>query len=285
MRKLLMLKGLPASGKSTYAHELVRDGWTRVNKDDIRAMLHGGKWSRNNEKEVVSARNVIILSAMAQGKNVVVDDTNYHPSHEEKFREFVSLEQFKDQYQFETRAFDTDVEECIKRDLHRGDKAVGEQVIRKMWRENIAPVRARHEGPKDSPAVIFDIDGTLAKMNGRSPYDYTTVDTDLPVPEVVNLLSMFRTQGYKVLVFSGRQSSCREMTLEWLKKQGVEFDAFEMRNEYDLRKDYVVKQEFYDKYKGSFDIKYAVDDRLQVCRLWHELGLCLLKVGDPDLEF
>lgn len=35
MSKLLMLKGLPASGKSTYAKELSDKGWIRVNKDDI----------------------------------------------------------------------------------------------------------------------------------------------------------------------------------------------------------------------------------------------------------
>lgn len=39
MPKLLVLKGLPASGKSTYAKELVNKGWKRVNKDDLRAMI------------------------------------------------------------------------------------------------------------------------------------------------------------------------------------------------------------------------------------------------------
>ena len=40
MKKLLMLKGLPASGKSTYAKELVKEqGFVRANKDDLRAML------------------------------------------------------------------------------------------------------------------------------------------------------------------------------------------------------------------------------------------------------
>ena len=58
-----------------------------------------------------------------------------------------------------------------------------------------------------------------------------------------------------------------------------------MRTKDDNRKDSEVKREFYDELKDRYDIKYVVDDRLQVCRLWWELGLCLLKVGDPDLEF
>ena len=50
--KLLLLKGLPASGKTTFAKELVRsDGnWIRVNKDDLRNMLHGGKWQSSRER-------------------------------------------------------------------------------------------------------------------------------------------------------------------------------------------------------------------------------------------
>ena len=50
MSKLLILKGLPASGKSTYAKELVSKGWKRVNKDDLRSMIDGGKWSKKNEE-------------------------------------------------------------------------------------------------------------------------------------------------------------------------------------------------------------------------------------------
>ena len=38
--KLLVLQGIPASGKSTYARELVKNSgaWVRVNRDDLRNM-------------------------------------------------------------------------------------------------------------------------------------------------------------------------------------------------------------------------------------------------------
>ncbi len=56
MPSLLMLKGLPASGKSTYARKLVADSqshkrkWKRANKDDLRAMIDDSNWSKTNEK-------------------------------------------------------------------------------------------------------------------------------------------------------------------------------------------------------------------------------------------
>jgi len=37
--------------------------------------------------------------------------------------------------------------------------------------------------------------------------------------------------------------------------------------------------------KGKFNVNAVFDDRLQVCRMWHELGLPLFRVGDPDADF
>ena len=79
--KLLALRGLPASGKTTYAKELVNKGWVRVNKDDMRAMLNNSKFSKDNESYILSLRDEIIISSLVQGKNVVVDDTNLDPKH------------------------------------------------------------------------------------------------------------------------------------------------------------------------------------------------------------
>lgn len=277
--KLLMLRGLPASGKSTYAKELAKEGWTRTNKDELRQTLHGGKWSSGNEKQVIAVRDAIIEDALGRGRNVVVDDTNFHHSHE------VRLEQLGEKYkaEFEVMDFDTDVEECIRRDLKRPE-SVGENVIRKMWRENGGMVQPRYlsGGPK---AAIFDVDGTLARMDGRGPFDWGKVGSDFPVQEVIDLLGLFRGDGYAVLVFSGRDAVCRADTEQWLRENGIAYDELRMRPEGDNRKDVEVKKEFYEELKDRYDIVYAVDDRPQVCRLWHELGLCLLKVGDPDLEF
>ena len=51
--KLLCLKGLPASGKSTYAKELESKGWGRTNKDDIRK-LDFPNYEFKDEKKVIA---------------------------------------------------------------------------------------------------------------------------------------------------------------------------------------------------------------------------------------
>jgi len=74
---LLVLMGLPGSGKSTYAKELVAKGWKRVNKDDIRAMIDNSKWSKENESDVQKVEVAIAVGFLNAGKNVIVDDTNF----------------------------------------------------------------------------------------------------------------------------------------------------------------------------------------------------------------
>ncbi len=278
--KLIMLRGLPASGKSTYAKELVKEGYVRTNKDELRKLLHGNKWSSSNENQVLEVRDAIISAALSRGRNVVCDDTNFHPPHEEALRELAG----KYKAEFEIKSFDADVAECIKRDLHRGESAVGERVIRRMWRQYIAPVQERYVNTLGAKAALFDIDGTLAVMGKRSPSAWKEVGIDGVNAPVRDLLLMMQAD-YKILVFSGRDSICRSETEEWLALHGIRYSELHMRPEGDMRKDVEVKREFYDVCKERYDIIYAVDDRPQVCRLWHELGLTLLKVGDPDAEF
>ena len=126
--KLLMLYGIPASGKSTYARKLVEQGnWVRVNKDDLRDQLHNGKWSRANEKIILKARDAIIEVALRNGQNVVVDDTNLHKMHQETFRALAA----NHGADFDMKFFYVTVEEAIERDLNR-ERTVGEHVIRTM---------------------------------------------------------------------------------------------------------------------------------------------------------
>ena len=76
--KLLMLKGLPSSGKSTFCKKINSKGVERVNKDELRAMIDDSKHSKSNEKEIIEARDLIIIHFLDNNYNVVVDDTNFH---------------------------------------------------------------------------------------------------------------------------------------------------------------------------------------------------------------
>jgi hypothetical protein len=47
-----------------------------------------------------------------------------------------------------------------------------------------------HQNKSLESVIIVDIDGTIAKMNGRSPYDITRVSEDLPIWDIINLVKL-----------------------------------------------------------------------------------------------
>ena len=287
MAKLLMLRGLPASGKSTYAKELVdKGGWTRVNKDDLRAMMHNGKHTKGNEAMVIKARDEIVIKALNKGHNVVVDDTNFNPIHEQRMWEIAKM--YK-KCTVTTRFFDTPLEECIARDLKRPN-SVGERVIRRMYNENLREQPEQYTPKPGLPeAIICDIDGTLAHMNGRSPYDYTKVSTDTIDEVVRGLVDNEAAKGTKILIVSGRDDTCRPDTEAWLKEHGVTYDTLLMRDSTRVREDggkvsdVIIKREIFDKYiRDKYNVLYVLDDRNQVVNQWRAMGLKCLQVAEGD---
>ena len=184
--KVLFTKGLPASGKSTWAKEFCSKNidWIRVSRDDIRNM-RGKYWIPKQEKLITAIERSCILVALGFEKNVVVDATNLNEGFKNNLIELI-----KSHYpdtEIETKYFEIDVDEAIKRDLKR-DASVGEAVIRGMYDKYLAPAPVIYKEDASLPkAVIFDVDGTLAKMNGRSPFEWKRVKEVLPKEEIIKL--------------------------------------------------------------------------------------------------
>ena len=77
MPKIIMCKGLPASGKSTWASDFValNRNWKRVNKDDLRSMVQGGAWSGKMERQILKTRDTLIRQWLGEGFNVIVENS------------------------------------------------------------------------------------------------------------------------------------------------------------------------------------------------------------------
>lgn len=135
------------------------------------------------------------------------------------------------------------------------------------------------------PVIICDIDGTAAKMTGRSPYDYTKVSSDVPNEPVRTVLCMLHKCGYKVLYVSGREGSAqvRQDTEHWLLRHSFPRGPLYMRPEGDYRPDDVVKMEIYeDDIAPDYDVFVVFDDRNRVVDMWRDLGLTCFQVAEGD---
>jgi len=276
MKKVIIMKGLPGSGKSTYAKQLLKEkpnSYKRINRDALRAMFDDNYNTRGNEKFIKKMRDVLILEALKAGKHVIVDDTNLSEKHLSRFK------QMAQQYQKETgepieviiKEMETSLSECIERDKKR-ERTVGEKVIRSMQRA-FSKDKERYIAQEATlpKAIICDLDGTLALMNGRNPFDAAKCTSDLLNQPVADLVFRYKEMGHKILLLSGRSDAFQQETISWLQQHKIPYDALWMRPEADKRKDSIFKRELYEmNIENKYFVEFILDDRNQVVNMWRD---------------
>ena len=315
--KILIYKGLPASGKSTAAKEALADGNVmRVNRDDIRNMLFK-RWKGRKEQVVTAIEKAAVRAAVSNGFDIIIDDTNLNPSTIASWKTLANeLGVLVDEIRFETS-----LEECIQRDaLREGRAHVGRAVIENMaLRYNLIP-----KVPSDKKIVIFDMDGTLADCMHRKIYlnvckncneteefhkepsvndcpgfisgkknhkmFYSLVPQDTLIMPVWNWIRncYYQNPPYEVLIVSGRPTDLAgDATVEWLRFYGVPYDHIFMRAAGDFRDDAIIKQEILDKileWVPKEQILFTVDDRPKIVRMWQQNDITCYNVGE-GIEF
>lgn len=138
---------------------------------------------------------------------------------------------------------DVPLELCLERDRKR-QSFVGSGVIMDMYERYLAPKPALVLHDESLPkAVIVDIDGTIAKMNGRGPYEWEKVGTDLPRLEVWGAAyALAGATGAAILLVSGRdEGRCRAATEQWLGTHFKYRPLLYMRPADDMRRDSIIK--------------------------------------------
>jgi predicted kinase len=312
MPTLTITRGLPASGKSMWAREHLRTvalRAARINRDDLRRTMHdgfsGAGWA---ERQVTIAQHAAITALLRAGVDVVCDDTNLRTR---VVRDLVDLAD-DCHAEFVVQDFtDVPVAVCVERDRLR-DPAdrVGEQVIRDMHQRYLAerpsplpvpqPTRRRVIGvagagssrlpqiyrprPGLPEAILVDIDGTVALLGGRDPYDMRQVGDDRPNQAVITAVQAMHAFGHQIVYCTGRSENGRAATEAWLKRHvDVPYEALFMRRTGDTRRDSVVKAEIFEReIRHRFQITGVFDDRAQVVRMWRALGLTVFQVAEGD---
>jgi predicted kinase len=298
-----ILVGISGSGKSTRALELqkqLQGNLYEINRDSIRMWILADThkintytenlwkfWKFKWEDKVTELWNTMYNDFTEAGYNIVFSDTNLDRNKVNELKK--KLEAVG--YEVIIEVMEVPVEECIKRDIQRKN-TVGQEVIYKQYAKFVAngwSTRPRYIPDENkSKAILVDIDGTLAHMNGkRGPFEWDKVhldDVDEHVRHIVN--SYFDSEDYYVIILSGRDGSSLHATKEWLYKNDISFNTIFMRQAGDMRKDSIIKEEIFWNYIAPiYNVQLVIDDRPQVCRMWRDLGLKVMQVADPHLEF
>ncbi|MEZ0485549.1 phosphatase domain-containing protein [Fibrella aquatica] len=311
MQHLFVLIGISGSGKSTFAKEFVQTNpsYLRLNRDNLRRSLLpislNEYWQWNNrrkepiERMVTQLEKVALTTALNEGWNVLLDNTHLRQRTLDEL--LMQVENRRVTVTFKT--FDVGVDEAIRRDAARPD-VVGEAVIREQFRRyqqlkrtfdttrTLVFPRAAGTLPGSSDkqpgtlprCILVDIDGTVALIGNRSPFEWKKVYMDRPRTSVINVIKAMQSAGYAVIFLSGRDSICQAETIAWLYQhigwqEGLEYSLF-MRRANDNRKDAVIKRELFDTHiRNRYAVEVVFDDRDQVVSLWrHDLGLTCLQV-------
>jgi len=168
--------------------------------------------------------------------------------------------------------------------------------------------------------IIFDLDGTLAiidkrrKMasspSGKKPtlskmdwdvfFDPVNIMFDKPNRPVIKMAQLFKKDGFKIVIFSGRNDRSFDATKRWLSSYKVPFDMLIMRPDKfkdkswpiadgnpatpDMRfmPDDILKKHMLDTFVDINDVFLVVDDRNKVVDMWRGLGLNVFQVAPGD---
>ncbi len=293
MSKLIMMRGLPASGKSTRAKEIIEEtgNTIRVNRDLLRKMLHFDKWTGSNESITIAMSEMIALQCLTCGINVIIDDTNLGERHKRIWSDIAKRMDAK----FQIEEMNVDIKELFERDANR-ENSVGKHVILSLAIQH-GLLGPENFGTKNK-WIICDLDGTLADISHRlcfvktNPKDWKSFFDAIPQDKVIvenkKILSDFIDEGYPIIFVSGRPDSHRKETKDWIEnevfgnkifREGVEYATILMRRKTDHRPDNQIKEEILKTYFKPENIECVIDDRPRVIEMWRSHDIKVIDVG------
>lgn len=297
MKEIILTVGAPGSGKSTWAADFIKKnvGYINLNRDDFRESLMS--WNRGQKRLTKHQEKLVTVAQFAAAsdllkqnhvKGIIVSDTNLNPKTVEKWKQVAKDEKVS----YREEHFYCEFGELVRRNNVRGNQAVPIQVLRDFHQKHYIQNNGYVYVPDQSKpkAVIYDLDGTLAIHNGRSPYDLDKLGSDLISQPVLEHLIAMHKAGYKIILMSGRESGKSfdqhmhyRATKMWLSDYEVPYDALFMREQGDSRPDHVVKlQLFITDVASNYNVTLALDDRNQVVDLWRRIGLTCWQVNYGD---
>ena len=285
--QILILIGAPGSGKSTFARYFLRteENWMRLCRDDFRTMQFStGNLSNHEEQLIAEMIDAAVDTLLAKKSNVLLDATHCRAEYINHY-----IERFNHLADITFKVFDVDAatiaERCEKRFRNTGKEipaSVQKKFINELeklkkefdfsTRPKCSSIETNTVQDANLPkAILCDLDGTLALMHNRDPYDATHCDEDFLNEPVAKVLQTFYGNGYQILLISGREDRFEKPTIRFLEKYAIPYHRLWMRKSKDFRKDAIIKKELFDaEISGKYFIEFVLDDRNQVVEMWRK---------------
>jgi predicted kinase len=142
MLKIVILVGNIGSGKTTYTHKLVKEGYVAISRDALRYMIGNGKYTFNPEVEpaVFKSEHDIIKNFMRLGVDIVIDEVGVQHYLRKRYTALAKKYGYKAICMVLPRL---SMKECVDRrmqDPHgQPDRALWEAVWKKFEKQRTVP--------------------------------------------------------------------------------------------------------------------------------------------------
>jgi predicted kinase len=143
MKRLILLIGLPGSGKTTLAKKLVERGFQSISADTIRKDLYGDEAEQGDPEKVFAIFFEQLDQMLSNGADIVVDNTNLKAKHRKEITDRAQPFGYEDTQLW---LIDVPLAQCLERNRLRPRK-VGDDIVANMYMEfNRSGRPKRHEG-------------------------------------------------------------------------------------------------------------------------------------------
>lgn len=321
---LMLLVGVAGCGKSTFAARHFAASEV-VSSDACRELVSGDPHDQRATPDAFDLLSFLLGKRLKRRRLTVIDATNLVPRAR---RRYLGVAR---KYDIPVVAvvLDLPFPVCRERDQAR-TRPVGAQVLAKQQRrlerarERLAgepgyqavhrlrspqevdsvemvriPTRPSPAGqrpasePVRPPAVVVDLDGTLASTRWREHHlagdhrDWAAffggMGNDAPVQPLVALTGWLGDHT-DVVVVTGRPADYEPTIRRWLGDHDVVYTRLLMRRRGDYRSDVEVKRDLYQRHVApNWDVQLVIDDREQVVDMWRQQNLYVLRATDPGL--
>lgn len=296
---LFVFHGLPASGKSTKAKEMLQENpnAVQVERDLIRQELFGDDYFQNkeDEKRVTEVANQRIKEALKNNKDVILSDTSLNARFLHEV--FALSDDIKQIY------FDVPLEVCLERNKKR-ERQVPENVIYKMAKKAYDEkghikefVYDRDKNKvfampfdetieeKGKDIVLVDLDKTLALTDDllvkqKKWQEFFKSIKSAPFNEsLVEILKEDVKKEYTLWIMSGRPKNNIKYIQSFLDRVNLPFDKIILKRDQDFRRSYLYKQEKIEEILKNNNIIKIYDDDPKTRKVAEEMNVVAI---DPE---